>query len=217
MAISPDGEEVLVLEGTRLYLVSVGGGTPRLLEEAVNRAGPYWAQNGDIFYNDASGRLIRREGGADGEPQILHTPDAGAPIPILAAPVGDGRHLLATLLAGRAGGVTRTAVLDTESGEIVRTFDVPAARMVGEDILVWIEGASIRAQRFDLDRLEPVGPIVSEESGLDGALNGYQGYATSPVGALVYFVSTSVEEDIVRIGRDGSRQRLPFSAPTRCT
>lgn len=97
----------------------------------------------------------------------------------------------------------------------MRTLNLPPTRLVDGELLVRRNGGSVTVQRFDAQALEPVGPVVSEELQLSDAESGGLSVVVADGGTAVYVTHPPLRENLLRIRRDGTRERLPFSLPPR--
>ncbi|MCM2268843.1 MAG: protein kinase [Thermoanaerobaculia bacterium] len=205
---SPDGEWVAYFSGDALRKVAVDGGRPTTLARGFPNAGwmlGTWCDDGTIVFDTWNAGL--RAVGADG----------GA-VRTLTAPT-DEWHLAPQALPGpcqvlfftQTGTRQNLEVLSLADGSRRRILDDAShGRYVASGHLLFVRDGSVRAVRFDLERLEVVGSPVPLpfEVGVDAintsaptpqlgvSRNGTLVYAPAPPGA--HRAAT-----LVRVTRDG--------------
>ncbi len=222
---SPDGRWIgFFATGGELKKVSVTGGPAiTLCRFTGGPRGASWGDDDTIVFAtaDASAGLSRVAGGG-GEPKALTKP---------AAAKGEGDHLFPSVLPGSRAVLftitasgdqpenSQVAVLDLTTGQS-RTL-VPGgshAEYVAPGYVVYAAFGSLRAVRFDLDRLEvtsdPVPVVEQVMTSGTGAAN----YAVSRAGALVFIPGSmsgmgGAARSLVWVTRQGREE--PLKAPPR--
>jgi serine/threonine-protein kinase len=190
---TPDGQSLLNYVFTRnsfsrVMIVPLNGNPPRAWTDslrfglAVDEQGWVWASHHAIdglmrvSPDNASAQLLTRPDTADGE--TSHR------FPVL-LPGGRGALFSIGYLDGRP---VQMALYDAKRKAITRLGAGTPTALIGGKYLVFV-GAdrALSAQRFDLDQLRPVGPIVPL---LNRATNGQEVFTvtTSPSGNAIYFV-----------------------------
>jgi serine/threonine-protein kinase len=210
---SHDGEWVGFLVGDELRKVSVFGGPPMTLAEALDMEGFSWGADDWIIFGSNAG-LFRVPGGG-GEPESLTALDPDRNEQFHTTPHRvDGFDLVVFLIW--VGIEAEIAVLDLDTREVTR-LGIPgrSPRYVstGHIVFTALDG-SIRAVPFDADALEvtdsPV-PLLVEGVGVKG--NGSANFDISDNGSLVYALGGSAgggapPTNLVLVALDGTRAVL---------
>ena len=169
-AFSPDGREIgfITLTPFALKVVSIDGGRPRtVLSDRASGGGLAWASNGDIFADVGNGFARLRPDGS-GLTMVMTLDSTGAETGAAwPEALPDGRGLLLRVRRGGEPLANYSIIaIDLKTGarkELVRGL---VARYSPTGHLVWITGeGALRAQRFDLARLELTGDPVTLWSG----------------------------------------------------
>jgi serine/threonine-protein kinase len=223
---SPTGDWIAFfdLASRTIRKVQASGGSPVTIAPRSNAAirGMSWASDDTIVFgtgDPATG--VMRVSAAGGTPEVLTKPDGskGESGHWFPHPLPDGRGVLFTVAASPAPNVEdlRTAVFNSRTGEY-RTILTGAfsARYVPTGHIVYATaGGTLRAARFNLDRLEVVGqgvPVVEQViTKQSGALSAN----VSSNGTLAYLrgVAAGSERSLAWIDRDGREE--PILAPIR--
>ena len=188
---SPDGEWVgfVTQPENKLKKVSVHGGPPLTLCDAIFLGGSWGAEDAIVFVAQSGGGLsLARVSASGGEPEVLTTPDIakgerhGWP-QILPG----GEAVLFSITSGSFN-VGQIAVLSLETGEY-RTVVEPGynAQYVPSGHIVYTVGGALMAAPFDVDGLETTGapgPVL--EGILTNPGLGGTSFAFSRDGSLAY-------------------------------
>jgi serine/threonine-protein kinase len=211
VAFSPDGASLAFRDGSEVFLIPADGGVPRRIRSGYDQGGISWTSDGSIWMNDAEGNLVRFVSGVgSGELVVPRTPEGTYLYAPELLPSGD--HAVVMISGGQAGGINRFGLLDLRDGSVTEWGRGIGVDVVGGDMLVWLEGGSLFAQRLDTRSLAPVGPVVPVPQTRDRAINSL---AVSENGTLVYEARSDAGAALWRVDRSGQRQVLPYSADTR--
>jgi serine/threonine-protein kinase len=191
--ISPDSRWVGFFTGGELRKVSSGGGSPITLCPVVGAPrGASWGPNDTIVFatNDQTTGLLSVPAGG-GQPKILTTPDhaQGEQNHQYPSVLPGGRAVLFTIIpigSSRAAG-SQVAVLDLATGRrkiLIRGGS--SAEYVATGHLLYEVDGTLRAVRFDLNRLEVFGDPVPVLDHLADAVNGAATFSISQHGTLAY-------------------------------
>ena len=202
---SPDGQWVgfVDLANTSIKRVSVEGGPALTISESLGALrGASWGEDGMIVFAANRQRGLFRVAASGGDPEPLTTPDDEAHRWPYRLPRGD-----AVLFVIRRQGQNQIAVLSLETGEqkvLVNGGSHP--RYASSGHLVYADGNSLWAVRFDPERLETVGDHFSV---LDGVLtkgSGATNYSFSRNGTLAYVPRAAVLRTLVWVHRQGREE-----------
>ncbi len=215
---SPDGQWLGFFAGGTLKKVSVSGGAALALGNVGYPYGVSWGSRGMIAFAPA---IVS---------PLLQIPDAGgASQPLTRLAKGDVAQRWpeflsgdqAVLFASGPSGLNFTnaqVVVQTlgkgERRNLVQTGTHPHYALSGH--LVYVQGGSLVAAPFDLQRLTVTGAAVPVVEGvLQSPTTGAAQYSFSNTGSLVYVPGgiQSAESRLVWVSRNGAEQALP--APPR--
>ena len=221
---SPDGNWIGYTAGgsNELRKVSVTGGPSVLLARTSSPPrGASWGPDDSIIFATAEPATgLLRVPASGGEPEVLTKPDPshGESDHILPAYIAGGRAVLFAITVAGTPDNSQIAVLDLATRKytsLVRGGNHPEYVDTGH--LVYAVSGSLRAIRFDTDRLATVGdavPVV-EQVNMVGA--GVAQYAISRNGTLVYIPGGSdgigAPRSLVWVNRTG--QEMPISGAPR--
>ena len=221
---SPGGDWVGYFDDNEFMLerVPISGGSPVGICRFVGGPrGASWSDDNTIVFATADPATgLWRVSGGGGEPVPLTTPDAAEPERdhLFPSVLPGGRGVLFTIAEpGRPDDAT-VAVLDLQTGErrhLVRGGS--HARYVDTGHLVYAASGTLRAVRFDLEKLQVIGeplPVVEE---VEMTSTGGAQFDVSPSGTLVYVTRDGSSAPPLRslewMDRMGRRQ--PLKAPSR--
>ena len=222
---SPDGESVGFFGGpggSEIRKVAVTGGPAvPVCPSPGGPRGATWTRDGTIIFanNTATVGLVSCVSASGGEPKVLTKPDAtrGERDHILPSALPSGKAVLFTI----TGAQPQVAVLELSTGR--QKILIPGAshaEYVASGHLVYAAAGTLRAVRFDLEKLETVGegvPVVDQLAVLTGL--GVAQYAVSQTGSLVYIPASLLAggfeaRELVWVTREGGRQQ-PVGAEPR--
>jgi serine/threonine-protein kinase len=209
---SPDGESVGFFAGGSLKKVSLAGGSPITLCEAINPArGGSWGHDDTIVFT----------AGGEGAPGLYRVPAAGGEREFLGngnpgpgengynSPhlLPDGTGVLASLYLPPSDYRTELVSLDTGERKIILEHAKDAMYVdTGHLIYEQAGTGNLMAVPFDLTSLEVTSDPVPVLQGVRGDLPGYVDYAVSDDGTLVYIPggsTTSHQHGLVWVDREG--------------
>jgi Tol biopolymer transport system component len=215
---SPDGQWLGFFASGKLKKVSVNGGTPLILGDALQPRGANLGSRGLIAFAPSWASAIQQVPDAGGTPQAL-THFAN----------GENSHRWPEFLPGgkavlfSAAMTTSTwvnpqvAVHSTATGErrnLVQFATQPRFSLSGH--LLYAHAGTLMAAPFDPQRLALTGAAVPVVQGvMQSAISGVAQYSLSATGSLVY-VPGSIQPDqrkLVWVTRNGTEQ--PIAAPAR--
>jgi Tol biopolymer transport system component len=214
---SADGEWLAYWQGGALKKVSVHGGAPVVICQAINPLGATWtAANTILFGGDRTG--IWRVPAAGGVPEVVITLKLGesAHGPQL---LPDGKSILFTLKPGNSWDEARIVVQTPGSDD--RTVVVPGARdgryVAGH--LIYAQRGTLFGVAFDAPARTVRGPAVAlvENVGDAGNNSGAADFSTSDAGLLVYGSASGTVRPpsvAVWVDRQGHEQQIS-SLPER--
>jgi serine/threonine-protein kinase len=185
-AISPDGREVAFDIGGSIRVVPLDGGVSRTLADDVVCC-VRWSPDGAWVYYLGQARGLNRVPSDGGSPEVVtRVNDAVGEVGhVFVDPLPGGRAALYTA-QGSEG--SRIQVVDLETGEIkdLTAGTYPRYSPTGHLLFVEADGSNLLAAPFDAERLELTGTAVPVVEGLQQHALGYQFYALSQSGRLVY-------------------------------
>jgi serine/threonine-protein kinase len=220
---SPDGEWIGFYDDSEgvLKKVSVRGGQPQTLADAVFTGGGSWTSDDTIVFasgNNSAGRFLFRIPATGGTPEVLFPPDpeTGHTNPEV-LPGGD-----AVLLVVRQGALglgsardASIAVLSLKTNELrglIERGHTPRYSPTGH--IVFVRDGDLWAVPFDPSRLDTTGPEVLVVDGVqqDGRLGG-AAYTISNDGMLMYAPGGDTGAgqnlgNLAWVNRDGRKELL---------
>jgi eukaryotic-like serine/threonine-protein kinase len=222
---SPDSRWIGFFDLDELKKVPVTGG-PAITICRFTGPGPRGASWGDdntiVFATNDRKTGLLRVSADGGEPTVLTTPDAKQHEEdhLFPSVLPRGRGVLFTITTGQVE-TAQVAVLDLKTGK--RKTLIPggsAAEYVDSSTgsgqpgyLVYAVAGTLRAVRFDLERLEVLSdPARAVEYVMVGS-NGAANYAVSRSGTLVYAPGGAAARSLVWVDRQG--HETPLKTPPR--
>jgi serine/threonine-protein kinase len=190
---SPDGQWVGFIARGKLKKISVTGGAPITLCDAHRfQMGATWAPDDTIIFRRRQTRGLCRVSASGGPPEVLTSPDVTK---------GEQDHKWPEILPGG-----RAVLYSFSTADVVTTDDAHIAVLsldTGEEKLllegghgpryaptghlVYARGGTLRAVKFDLERLEATEPSVQVLAGVrTHQEGGAPSFAFSRNGTLVY-------------------------------
>jgi YD repeat-containing protein len=184
LAFSPDGRSLVFHSGNRIRIVSLAGGAPTAIAEAVHSHGLAWHPSEPVIYfspHQSSAIWKVATDGGSAATQVTTLDSARGEIshewPIL---TDDGRRLVFTSNAN-GGGFDRQTVsvltLATNDRQTVRTGG-NAFALTGQDDLLYVRMGALMRGRYAGDRLDS--PVLLE------APSANEHVVMSPTGALAF-------------------------------
>ncbi len=186
-AVSPDGQEVAFRQGGSIRVVPVMGGVSRTLVDSGCCL--RWGPDGDWIYYTNRESGLSRVPSAGGASEVLSEMDEAS---------GGGAHLWAEVPPGGAGAVyqvndateggdPRIESVDFKTGEVrVLTSGLFPRYSAGRLLFTTVEGTTLMAAPFDVERLDFTGTPTPVAEGLRPRQGRLAFYSASLSGALVY-------------------------------
>jgi serine/threonine-protein kinase len=203
-AISPNGGEVAIAGQGTLRVIPLQGGASRTVATGLVSCCPRWSDDGAWIYFD------HLEGG------IGRVPSSGGPVEVVMKvdSAGGGFNTWIDVLPGGESLVyeandavgPRIEALNMRTGEKRRLADGQYPRY-GNGYLLFAtpDGLTLMGAPFDLDALEFTSPPVPVAEGVLPPSGGYNYFAVSQTGKLVYSAGSRLppEYDLVWVSRGG--------------
>jgi len=190
---SPDGQWIGFTEGTELKKVPVSGGAVLTVHDVKDFGmGATWTSDDTILFADGSRGALWRVGADGGAAEVLASPDRGRGEQAYRWPeiLPGGRAVLFSVRSFDDTESDDGAIdaLSLETGERKRlVVGGAAARYAPSGHLVYAREDTLRAVRFDADRLEVVGPSAEVLSGVAPDRRfGAPAFGVAEDGTLVY-------------------------------
>jgi eukaryotic-like serine/threonine-protein kinase len=196
---SPDSRRVAFFSGGKLKRVDVAGGPVMVLSDAYSVSRGAWGADGTILFAPRPNAAIYAVPDAGGAPRAVTRLDparaeTGHQFPRF---LPDGVHFLFAA-AGQQPGVYIASLAGGPVKQISRTFT--ATSYVEPGYLLFSRQRSLMAQPFDARKLEVTGSPVAIADPVSGGA-----FSASNDGTLVFRPGGGSQNDLVWIGRNGSR------------
>jgi serine/threonine protein kinase len=216
---SPSGESVGFLWNGIWTAPSAGGAPTQLAAFTERPAGASWGADGTIVFATSTGIYQVAENG--GDPQLLVQPEPTRRERLYAWPehLPGGRALLFTVFSQTLTDPPLVGLLDLETLESrIVVNGGAAARYAPTGHLVYAAGSSLRAQPFNLDRLETRGdafaiPDIAIATSDDNAA---AQFAFSDTGTLLFAASVATTTNplstLAWVDRAGAEEPIPIAA-----
>ncbi len=214
---SPDGQWVGFFAGGRLKKISIAGGAPMALCEAVESRGAAWGPDDTIAFTPTPASGLFSVSAAGGAPSAVTTLDFAS---------GECTHRWPKILAGGKLLLFTIGTSGTESFDegliavqSLKTGDrrilvkgASDARFVPTGHLVYARGGALLAAAFDPTRLTIAGKSLPILDGVMTEVTGAAHFTFSNVGSLVHIPGglQQVRHSLLWASRDGSEQPLPL-------
>jgi Tol biopolymer transport system component len=212
---APDGNWVAFFADGKLKKIAVNGGAVATICDAPAGRGGSWAEDDTIVFSPANveGTGLMRVSSGGGRPEPITTVEKGEFSHRWPQVLPGGKGILYTAnVPGFSFENASIVVQPLPSGErkVVRR-EAFFGRYVPSGHLLYVQGGTLSAAAFDLDRFEVVGPPVAIVQGIgSNASSGGVQISASDTGTLVYVpgASTGGPAAIAWLTRSG--QRLPL-------
>jgi serine/threonine-protein kinase len=217
--VSPEGDWVGFVQGANtLRKVTIAGGAPiTLVTMDGNSLGAAWGSDNRIVFATANPTTgLQRVSANGGTAEVLTTPDraGGAADHLWPEILPDDRGVLFTITAVR-GGLSNAQIAVRDSSGTIKTLlrGGHHAHYVASGHLVFAVGSTLRAVRFDLDRLEVSGTPVQVVPRLATTAAGAADFAVAANGTLVYVDAPNTAAALTPVWVDRAGKETPTGAP----
>ena len=212
---SPDSRSIAFTAQGKLKTIDTSGGPPVTLADATLAATGSWNNDGVILYTPTGGSRIHRVSVSGGPPTPITTFDAAAGDAQHWYPffLPDGRHFLFFAVGSKPGGLTDSRAVmvgSLDAKEPVKLLVQGGSNAkYANGHLVFMRGATLVAQAFDVDRLQLAGepvPIAQQvQSAGSGASGGAGAFTVSDTGLLVYQSGVLTRSQLAWYDHEGKR------------
>lgn len=206
---SPDSRSIGFFSGGQLKKLSLDGGAPVVVADAMYPGGAAWGESGVIIaaLNQWTSGILHSIPAGGGSPQPVTTANP-AINQITPSVLPDGKGLI-------FGGVESTLnyvhdlrlVRPGQSESRVLLKDAVGARYLQSGHLVFYRQGSIFAVRFDLDKLQLTGEPIRIVDGV-AEDEGIPQFDVSNAGSLVYRRGTGAKRIVARFDSSGKVERI---------
>jgi eukaryotic-like serine/threonine-protein kinase len=183
---SADSRALGFASGTKLEKVDIWGGAPQVICDAIAVLGAAWNRDGVIIFGSYQG--VMKVSAAGGTPSPLTAVDSSRGELLNAVPsfLPDGQHFLYSRGPGPSDGTYVGSVdarPDQQNGKRLLGPGAVYASASGHEParVLFLQGGTLMAQRFDADRLEPRGdpaPVAQDVASFTVSSNGMLAYAS---------------------------------------
>ena len=209
---SPDGQWLGFFASNKVEKIPVDGGVPQVLcSGAPGDGSATWAPDGTIYYSGGFGALMSVSG-YGGKCRSLVSPDKSNGAVGFEHPriLPDGKSLLVTVDRGFAGVESSVALLSLKSLDLKTVIEAATnPAYIAPGYLVFARDGALWAVRFDLQKVQPVGPPAPVVNGIaDNSGGMFSQFAISNSGMLVYAPGSEAraEREILEANRSGVTQ-----------
>jgi serine/threonine-protein kinase len=215
---SPDGQTVAFFTRNKLKKVSLRGGEPITLCDAVNPVGGSWGDDDRIVFAAREGQELLRIDGDGGTPEVL-TSTKTTKSRSLALPqvVNGGKTVLITRRTGTSNhNYWSIGAFDVDTGDShILIRGGTSGQYVPTGHLVFARAGSLQAVALDLERLEVSGEPVPILDGVRVESLGAAHFSVSGTGTLAFIPGTDMKiGELVWVDRAGIVQPLEFPPAT---
>ena len=214
---SPDSQWVGFFAGGKLKKVAVGGGPALIVCDSPFSNGASWGSLGMIAFSPPGAGTLLQVSDGGGVPQPLTRLEKGESLHGWPGFLPGGKSLLFEVSTGGGnnwinGQIAVQLVGAGEHRNLIQGGMYPRYAPSGH--LIYVQGATLMAAPFDLQRLALTGSAVPLVEGVQqSAADGNAQYALSDTGSLVYLSGgvQSQQLKLVWVNRNGAEQ--PVAAP----
>ena len=187
---SPDGQWLGFFANGKMMKLSLGGGTPVTICDALPGEAS-WGEGGDIVFmqNWGSGLwIVSSEAGSVARPLTKLNPEAGERAHLLPCVLPGGSEALFSIWRGGAFQDNLIAIADLKTGDhrtILRGGSAPCYLKTGQ--IIFMRGSTLMASPFDARDLKVTGePLPMLEKVLTNGSDAHAYFTVSDNGTLVY-------------------------------
>jgi DNA-binding winged helix-turn-helix (wHTH) protein/Tol biopolymer transport system component len=166
---APDSRRLGFFARKKLKTISINGGPPDVICDALDGRGGTWSQQDDIVFAPATDSPLQRVRLSDRRPVAVTTKQRGDTLHREPSFLPDGRHFLYWAGGYSAGGYKalgrmQIGSLDSRETEELRLPGATAA-VYSAGHIVFRRSGSLMAQSFDLSTRRPIGEPFSVDAG----------------------------------------------------
>jgi Tol biopolymer transport system component len=218
--VSPDGRWVGFFETGELKKMPMSGGPPiTICRVPGGTRGSAWGPDDTIVFatNDAATGLLSVPAGG-GEPKVLTKPDLskGERDHYFPSFLPGGRTILFTIIPSTSLDNAQIAALDLTTGQTKTLVRGATHAEYADGHLLYASAGTLRAVRFDPERLEVAGDPLTIVSELRTQPSGAAQFSVTRNGTLIYVpgrVAPAVRRSLVWVDRSGREEKI--DAPLR--
>jgi Tol biopolymer transport system component len=216
---SPDGRWIGFFSGDKLKKVSIDGGAPVFVADALNARGETWGADDTIYVTPSNNTGVSRVPARGGKPEPYTKVRQGELSHRWPTLLPDGKTMLFSVWNDAGWDVSRIAGLRPSDRDPVPVVEVGGGypRYIRDSgtrgFLVYARAEGLLAAPFDEASLTMSGQAVPVLDGLLTNSSGGAHFDLSPTGVLAYVPGSfaEMERDLAWLNRDGT----PASPPRR--
>ncbi len=206
---SPDSRFIGFFAAGKLKKVSIAGGPPIVLCDAMGGRGGSWSRENVILFTPSQADGLLRVSSDGGAPDIVTKldPSTGETSHRWPHFLPDGRHFFYTASSGGCcppakPGTVRMGSLDPAEAAIT-LFQAESSAAYAAGHVLFFRDEALMAQPFDLDARQPKGDAFQLVEHVSYETTRYVGASVSQDGALVYGQGDSLIEQLTWFDRGG--------------
>jgi Tol biopolymer transport system component len=203
---SPDGDWVAFFANGSLKRIAKSGGPARVVLDGVSDPrGGSWGRDGTILIGSGSGVILRTAavgGNAPATKLDASREEGSHRFPVW---LPDGRHFL---FLARATATENSGIYVGSLDGTTRRLPIRTDRSFGyapPGYLLFLEGKTLVARHFDLDRYELGDETLMVAEGIGSASSGLGAFSVSESGVLAYTASLSKINRLTWFDREGKQ------------
>jgi eukaryotic-like serine/threonine-protein kinase len=216
---SPDGRWVGFFAGDKLKKVSIDGGAPVTVAEALNPRGEAWGPDDTIFVTQSNNQGVASVSARGGKLEPFTTLRQGELSHRWPTILPDGKTMLFSVWNDAGWEISRIAAYRTGTRDTVPVVDIGGGypRYIRDGgtrgFLVYARSEGLLSATFDETTLALGSQSIPVVDGVLTNLSGGAHFDLSPAGTLAYVPGSFTEQtrDLVWIGRDGKETGSHFS------
>jgi serine/threonine protein kinase len=206
---SPDSRWIGFFSEKQLKKIPANGGAVQVLVESMSDGfGGTWGPDGTILYSSGSGGLSRiSSSGSSATPATVLNPSNGEVAHRWPQFLPDGHHFLyfARVTFGHRG--VYAGSLDSGQPKLLLKSESNAI-YVAPGYLLFVDGDTLTAQRFDVDGLKLLGDRIAVEPHVGLASTSHAAVSASRTGVLAYTGAMLNLGELTWFDRGGSRMGI---------
>jgi serine/threonine protein kinase len=154
---SPDGRFLAFFSRAKLRRIELSTGSIEVLCDAELGRGGTWGSNGDILFTPKSIGTIFRISASGGQPRPMTRLEPGEVLHRWPFMLPDGRHFLLFVKTDKAESTGIYLASLDKPGHKMLVKNGATGQFLAPDVLLFVRGEALLAQRFDLERGEVLG------------------------------------------------------------